>query len=183
MKKLRGHRADGVVDAFLATTKAQPPSPESPLGGLTGLGRGGYLLVATREEIAQMNAAVAPRSSEGRYPHLYEPTFLAEIARCAVAGSIASGMESVASAGGASVYMFAPSATDALSLLTPSRRDFTAQRIDEITELLMSSPSRPAEYQRGGVSSAVLIVRGHCLKARAAPGRELYYWFWRRAEA
>jgi hypothetical protein len=180
---LQGSRADEVVEAFLTTTKAQSRSAASPLGGLTHLGRGGYVFVATREEIAQLNAAVGPRSPDDPYPHLYEPEFLAEIARCAMASSTSSAMESVASAGGATVYMFPPPATDALSQLTPSRADFTIQQIDEIADRLMSSPGRPAKYQRGGVRSAVLIVRGHCLEARAVPGREVYYWFWRRAQS
>ena len=39
---LRGK--DDAVDRFLTATKAHPRSPVSPLGGLTTLGRGGYLL-------------------------------------------------------------------------------------------------------------------------------------------
>ncbi len=180
---LQGPRSDEAVDAFLTATKAQPRSPASPLGGLTYLGRGGYVFVATREEIAQMDPTVGPKSPDGPYPYLYEPTFIAEIARCAMASSTSLGMESVASAGGATVYMFPPTATDALSQLTPSRSDFTTRRLDEIADRVKSSPSCPAEYQLGGVRSAVLIVRGHCLEARAAPRREVYYWFWRRAES
>ena len=56
---LQGHRADEVVDQFVTRTKAQPPAPSSPLGGLTHLGRGGYVFIATREEIEQMNPAVS----------------------------------------------------------------------------------------------------------------------------
>lgn len=174
--------ADNVADGVLTAVKAQAPSAASPLGGLTHLGRGGRVFVATAEEAARLNPAVGPTSPDDPYPHLYEPTFLAEIARCATASDDVSEMESIASANGATVYMFPPAATEALSQLTPSRPALTRSRIDEITDRLMSSPRRPPRYQRGGVASAVLIVRGHCLKARAAPGREVYYWFWRRAE-
>ena len=114
------------------------------------------------------------------YPHLYEPTFLAEIARCAIGGDGVSVMESIASAGGATVYMFPPAATDVLSQLTPSQPEFTEARISKIADRLMRSPNRPRKYQRSGVATAVLLVRGHCLTARSGSGREVYYWFWRR---
>src|SRR5262245_35494611 len=179
----RAHPANDVVDEFLKATKAQKRSPAAPLGALTRLGRGGYMFVATREETTRLNPAVGPTSTDNPYPHLYEPTFLAEIARCATAGDKFSAMECITSAGGATVYMFPAAATDVLAQLTPSRPDFTRLRIDEIADRLMSSPSRPPEYQRSGVTSAVLIVRGHCLEARAAQGREVYYWFWRQAKS
>ena len=138
------------------------------------------MFVATAEETRRLNPAVGPTSVNDPYPHLYEPTFLAEIARCAVASDEFLEMESIASEGGATVYMFPPGATDALSQLTPSRRDFTKERSDDIADRVMMSSRCPPQYKRSGVVSAVLIVRGRCLEARAAPSREVYYWFWRK---
>lgn len=169
-------------DDFLAATKAEPRTPASPLGGLTRLGRGGYFFVATPEEAERLNPAVGPASLDSPYPHLYEPTLLAEIARAALASAAFSEMDIIASEGGATIYLFPPAATDALSELTPSRREFTSSRIDEITDRVMSSPRCPPKYKRSGISTAVITVRGHCLVARAAPPRQVYYWFWRKQE-
>ncbi len=47
----------------------------------------------------------------------------------------------------------------------------------------MRSPNLPAKTQRSGAATAVVTLRGHCLEAREAEGREVYYWFWRRSDA
>lgn len=175
-------RANNGPDAFLKTTRAELRSPASRLDALAHLGRGGYMFVATRDEIDRMNPALGPDLPDSPYPHLYEPNFLAEIARCAIASDMFSAMESIAAAAGATIYLFPPAATDVLSQLTPARPDFTNVRIDEITDRFMNSPNCPPEYKRGGVRSAILIVRGYSLEARAASGRDVYYWFWRQAQ-
>jgi hypothetical protein len=177
----RSNRKEQLVDALIADAKAQPRTPEAPLGGFTRTGRGGYLFVATTDEVAAMNPAVGPSTHEA-YPHRYEPTFVAEIARCATS-SDALPLERVAATADAALFMFPPPATDALARLTPDRLDFTKSRIDEIADQLMRSPNRPPKLQRGGASTAVLTLRGHCLEARTGQGREVYYWYWQQADA
>jgi hypothetical protein len=178
----REQRVGEVADAFLTAIKAEKRSAEAPLGGHTSSGRGGYFFVATNEELAELDLAVGPATSEA-YPHLYEPSYVAEIARCAIGSESPLPLEHVGSAGGAAVYRFPSAATDALAELTPARIDFARLRLDEITDRLMRSPGLPPKVQRGGAAAAVLTLRGHCLEARAVPGREVYYWFWRRADA
>ncbi len=176
-------RLEAVADAFLAAAKNQRGTPQAPLGTFSRLGRGGCFVVGTAEEIAALDVAVAPPME--LYPHLYEPALLGDIALGALGrdhGGVAA-LERVASAGGASLYMIPKAATDALAELTPARLEHTKARIAEITDRLMRSPNLPAKTQRNGAATAVVTLRGHCLEAREAEGREVYYWFWRRSDA
>ncbi len=151
-------------------------SPAEPRDGEGGQPR--RLLSCSRPD---PDLAVGPASDEA-YPHRYDPAFVAEIGRCAAGGDSPEPLRCVASGGGADLFMFPPAATDALAELTPERPDFTNTRLDEIADRLMASPALPPRAQRGGARTAVLTLRGHCLEARTVSGRELYYWFWQRAE-
>ena len=161
-------------------------------GVVSRLGRAGYFFVATSGEAMAMDLLAGPKQPiqleegctspppvpENEMPHLYEPSFLDLVVSAIVRDGVH--LEPVSQTGQVGLYRFPKAVTTALSELTPQRADFCKATISSIADELMSRKEVSDKFKKGGVESAVLIVRGHALKATPRNAdKELYYWFWR----
>jgi hypothetical protein len=153
----------------------------------------GYLFVARADEIAAMDMAVGPTRpmSPGprgkkavplrdlvRVPYVYAPALLDLMVRVVREQGSDETLQRVRTAGDVAVYRFPSGVTDTLSRLTPERTEETSHCYDDWAQQMVGEPEVPAHYTLGGLSSMVLFVRCHALKAVPRDGtRELYYWF------
>ena len=117
-------------------------------------------------------------------PHRTQPWFFDIIVSAISPSTLGLGLELVISDGSIALYRFPTKMTDILSEFTPARADFARAEIAAITKRIMAHPEVGGQYKEGGLSGAVLTVRGEALKAvpRGA-GKEVFYWCYRTADA
>ena len=117
-------------------------------------------------------------------PHRYQAWFLDKIVSAISPSTLGLSLDLVRSDSTVALYRFPPKVTDILSEFTPARADFVIEEIKSITERVIGRPEVREQYKEGGVSGAVLIIRGHALKAVPRnSGKEVYYWCYRTADA
>ena len=158
----------------------------------------GFPFVATAEEITAMDLLVGPTrpmlpgKRGGRrvmvrdcvIPHRYPPWFFDVIVSAISASTRDLRLEFVQSEGATALYRFPTQVTDILSEFTPARADFVISEVATITKRILEHPAVSKYYKEGGVSSAVLMVRGDALKTvPRSSGKEVYYWCYRTADS
>ena len=158
----------------------------------------GFFFVATTEEVSAMDMLAGPTrpmtlgKKDGRrvlirdavIPHRYHIWFLDVLISAVSPSTHGLSAELIRDAGPAALYRIPRQVTDVLSQFTPDRVDFVMSEVSSITSRVWSVPEVPKYYKEGGVSSAVLMVRGDALKATPrASGKEVYYWCYRTADA
>lgn len=158
----------------------------------------GFFFVCTSDEAAAMDILVGPTrpmlpsKRGGRrtmvrdavIPHRHHVWFLDALASAVSPSTHGFSLELVRSEAAVALYRFPPRAIDILSEFTPARADFVMSEVASITKRVLEHQEVPKHYKEGGVSTAVLMVRGYALKAvpRAA-GKEVFYWCYRTADA
>ena len=158
----------------------------------------GFPFVATADEVAAMDILVGPTrpmmpgKRGGRrgmvrdcvIPHRTQPWLFDTIVSAISPSMSGLSLDLVGSDGSIALYRFPIQATDILSEFTPARADFVGAEITAITKRVMERQEVSEQYKEGGVSSAVLMVRGEALKTvpRGA-GKEIFYWCYRTADA
>jgi hypothetical protein len=168
---------------------------EAEAGVVSRLGRAGYFFVTTSDEAMAMDLLGGPKQpiklGEGRIapapvpaneiPHLCEPWFLDLVVSAVLRGQGERRLEEVRRAGEVVLYRFPGAATNVLSELTPQRADVCMATASAIADQLMLREEVSDAFKWSGVQGAVLIIRGHALKATPrGAGKEVYYWFWQK---
>jgi hypothetical protein len=158
----------------------------------------GFLFVATPEEVDSMDMSVGPThpmatSRTGRrgvslrdssIPRRHKPWFFDAMVSAILEIPDGPHLELVRSQNETALYRFPEAATDVLSEFTPDRAEFAKSMIGSITERMMRRPEIVERYKSGGVSSAILGVRGSALKAvPRRGGKEVFYWCCRIGDA
>jgi hypothetical protein len=155
------------------------------------LKRYGYPFVATPAAVAAMDMHAGPTEAivlaDGRrlaapasnksLPHTYEPSFFEAMLSVFEPPS---GLEVARETRDAVVYRFPTAAIATLAELIPDRADYTLSVIEGLAHKLMRKEEVKAKFLLGGVTTALLMVRGFALKATAQSERkDVYYWFHR----
>ena len=158
----------------------------------------GFPFVASPEEIAAMDMLVGPtrpmlptKRGGGRVmvrdcviPHRSHGWFLDVLVSALSPSTRGLSLELVASDGAIALYRYPAPAIDILSEFTPDRAAFVTEEITAIAKRAMDHPQVRERYKEGGVTGALLTVRGDALKAvPRGSGREVFYWCYRTADA
>ena len=158
----------------------------------------GFPFVATKEEIAAMDIFVGPTrpmlpgKRGGRramvrdcvIPFRYQIWFFDVLVSSVSTSTHGLMLELVHSEGPIALYRFPAQVNDVLSEFTPARPEFVMEEVTLIAKRMLEHPEVLEHYKEGGVSTAVLMVRGEALKASPrSTGKEIYYWCYRTADA
>jgi hypothetical protein len=151
----------------------------------------GYLFVATPVEVAAMDLVTGPTrpmlpGKRGKrpiplticaIPDAYDPSLLDAVSAATLPDSEASGLQVIRREGLVALYRFHSAVTDVLSEFVPDRLDFTTEGIALIANRMERFSGVRGHYQKSGLETAVLIVRGYALKARSKGNdTEVFYW-------
>lgn len=153
------------------------------------LKRYGYPFVASREVVEAMDIQAGPTEpivlADGRrvkepaskksLPHTYEPAFFAVMLSVFEPSGT---LEVARETRDAVVYRFPKAAVAMLAELTPDRADYTLSVIEGLARKLMQKEEVKAKFFLGGVTTALLMIRGLALKAKPE-SKDVYYWFHR----
>ena len=134
----------------------------------------GYFFTATAAEVRSLNLIEGPALSDRAIPHRYAPLFLDLVV--SVVDPKESGLELVGRQESVSLHRVPSKVCATLAECTTARPDFTRRRIAELTDQLMHKEVVKGHFQRGGIRSVLMILRGHALKAHADQ-RDVYYWY------